>query len=147
MMRAQFIAGAIALLLASCASIFPAPQTPAQAVYEMKAGFLVALHAADDYAALPPCPAQPLCSDTDTVAAIKVSANAAQASLDAAQAVVTNPAFAHGDELLKTGGSVAALVTQLRATITALESENRDPNAEEWAALNAQISAALAALE
>jgi hypothetical protein len=112
MMRAQFIAAAIALLLASCANIFPAPQTPAQAVYEMKAGFLVTLRAADDYAALPRCPAQPLCSDADTVAAIKVSATAAQASLDAAQAVVTDPAFANGDALQKAvtaaNGAVAA---------------------------------------
>jgi hypothetical protein len=112
MMRAQFIAAAIALLLASCANIFPAPQTPAQAVYEMKAGFLVTLHAADEYAGLPRCPAQPLCSDAKTVAAIKLSANAAEASLDAAQTVVTDPAFAKDDALQKAvtaaSGAVAA---------------------------------------
>jgi hypothetical protein len=101
MMRAQFIAVAIALLLASCASIFPAPQTPAQAVYETKAAFLVTLHVADDYAALPPCPAQPLCSDASTVAAIRMSAKATQASLDAAQTVITDPAFQNGDALQK----------------------------------------------
>ncbi|HEY4123761.1 MAG TPA: hypothetical protein VGM36_04050 [Rhizomicrobium sp.] len=100
-MRAQFIAVAIALLLASCASIFPAPQTPAQAVYETKAAFLVTLHVADDYAALPPCPAQPLCSDASTVAAIRMSAKATQASLDAAQTVITDPAFQNGDALQK----------------------------------------------
>lgn len=101
MMRAQFIAGIVALVLASCATIFPAPQTPAQSVYEAKAAFLVALRAADDYAALPRCPAQTVCSDADIVAAIRVSAKAAQASLDAAQIVVTDPAFKNGDALQK----------------------------------------------
>lgn len=112
MMRAQFIAGAIALLLASCANLFPAPQTSAQAVYESKAIFLVALRTADDYAALPRCPAEPLCSDADTVAAIRASAKAAQASLDAAQNVVTDLAFKNGDALEKSviaaNGAVAA---------------------------------------
>jgi hypothetical protein len=112
MMRAQFIAGAIALLLASCANIFPAPQTPAQAVYESKAAFLVALRIADRYAALPRCPAESLCSDAGTVAAIRTSAKAAQASLDAAQTAVTDPAFKNGDALAKSivaaDGAVAA---------------------------------------
>jgi hypothetical protein len=112
MMRAQFIAGAIALVLASCANLFPAPQTPAQAVYESKAAFLVALRAADDYAALPRCPAEPLCSDADIAAAIRTSAKAARASLDAAQSAVTDPAFKNGDALEKSivaaNGAVAA---------------------------------------
>lgn len=120
MMRAQFIAATIALLLASCANIFPAPQTPAQAVYEMKAGFLVTLHAADDYAALPRCPAQPLCSDANIVAATKVSANAAQASLDAAQAVVTDPAFANGDALQKAVAAAHGAVAAFAAVTTQL---------------------------
>jgi hypothetical protein len=120
MMRAQFIAGAIALLLASCANLFPAPQTPAQAVYESKAAFLVALRTADDYAALPRCPAEPICADADMIAAIRISAKAAQASLDAAQSVVTDPAFKNGDALEKSvvaaNGAVnafAAIAAQL----------------------------------
>lgn len=130
MMRAQFIAGAIALMLASCASIFPAPQTPAQTVYEMKAGFLVALHAADDYAALPRCPAQPLCSDANKIAAIKVSANAARASLDAAQTVVTDPAFAHGDALQKAITAANGAVAAFGAVIPQLPTAklNGDPS-------------------
>jgi hypothetical protein len=115
MMRAQFIAGAVALLLASCANIFPAPQTPAQAVYESKAAFLVALRAADDYAALPRCPAEPLCSDADTIAAIRISAKAAQASLDAAQRVVTDPAFKIGDALEKSVVAATGAVTAFAA--------------------------------
>jgi hypothetical protein len=120
MMRAQFIAGAVALLLASCANLFPAPQTPAQAVYESKAAFLVALRTADDYAALPRCPAEPICADADMIAAIRISAKAAQASLDAAQSVVTDPAFKNGDALEKSvvaaNGAVnafAAIAAQL----------------------------------
>lgn len=122
-MRVQFIAGAVALLLASCAGIFPSPQTPAQAVYEAKAAFLVALRTADAYTALPRCPEAPVCSDPATIAAIKVSAKAAQASLDAAQAVVTGSAFANGDVLQKAvaaaDGAVeafAAVAAQLPAT-------------------------------
>lgn len=127
MMRAQFIAGAIALLLASCANLFPAPQTPAQAVYESKAAFLVALRAADDYAALPSCPLQPLCSDADTVAAIRVSAKAAQASLDAAQNVVTDPAFKNGDALQKSVVAAKGAVAAFAAITAQLPSNGATP--------------------
>jgi hypothetical protein len=120
MMRVQFIAGAIALLLASCASIFPPPETPAQAVYQTKATFLVALRAAGDYAALPRCPAEPLCSDEGTVSAIRVSAKAAQASLDAAQAVVTDPSFANGDALEKSIVAANGAVSAFAAVIAQL---------------------------
>lgn len=115
MMRAQFIAGAVALLLASCANLFPAPQTPAQAVYESKAAFLVALRTADDYAALPRCPAEPICADADMIAAIRISAKAAQASLDAAQSVVTDPAFKNGDALEKSVAAADGAVTAFAA--------------------------------
>ena len=115
MMRAQFIAGAVALLLASCANLFPAPQTPAQAVYESKAAFLVALRTADDYAALPRCPAEPICADADMIAAIRISAKAAQASLDAAQSVVTDPAFKNGDALEKSAAAADGAVTAFAA--------------------------------
>ena len=124
MMRAQFIAATIALLLASCANIFPAPQTPAQAVYETKAAFLVALRTADAYAALPRCPAQPLCSDASAVAAIKTSARAAQASLDAAQAVVTDPAFANGDTLQKTIAAATGAVSAFAAITAQLPAQS-----------------------
>jgi hypothetical protein len=127
MMRAQFIAGAVALLLASCANIFPAPQTPAQAVYESKAAFLVALRAADDYAALPRCPAEPLCSDADTIAAIRISAKAAQASLDAAQSVVTDPAFKNGDALEKSVVAATGAVTAFAAIAAQLPAKGTTP--------------------
>jgi hypothetical protein len=127
MMRAQFIAGAVALLLASCAGFFPAPQTPAQAVYESKAAFLVALRAADDYAALPRCPAQPLCSDADTIAAIRMSAGAAQASLDAAQSVVADPAFRNGDALQKSVVAANSAVAAFAAIAARLPTKGTTP--------------------
>lgn len=55
-------------------------------------------------------------------------------------------ALAALDEILRAGGSVADLIAQLKATIAALQAENRDPNVDEWKALNAQISSAMAAL-
>jgi hypothetical protein len=127
MMRAQFIAAAVALVLASCANLFPAPQTPAQAVYESKTAFLVALRAADDYAALPRCPAQPLCSDADTVAAIRISAKAAQASLDAAQSVVTDPDFKNGDALQKSIVAANGAVTAFAAIAANLPTKGTAP--------------------
>jgi hypothetical protein len=114
-------------LLASCANIFPAPQTPAQAVYESKAAFLVALRAADDYAALPRCPAEPLCSDADTIAAIRISAKAAQASLDAAQSVVTDPAFKNGDALEKSVVAATGAVTAFAAIAAQLPAKGTTP--------------------
>jgi hypothetical protein len=122
-MRAQFIAGTVALLLASCANLFPAPQTPAQAVYEVKAAFLVALHTADDYAALPRCPATPICSDAATVAAIRTSAKAVQASLDAAQAVVTDPNFRTGDVLQKAIAAADGAVNAFTAVTAQLPTQ------------------------
>lgn len=122
-MRAQFIAGAVALLLVSCAKLFPAPQSPAQAVYESKAAFLVALHAAGGYAALPRCPAQPLCADANIVADIKSSATAAQASLDAAQSVVTGPAFRNGDTRAKAVAAAIGAVAAFAAITAALPTE------------------------
>jgi hypothetical protein len=55
-------------------------------------------------------------------------------------------ALAALDELLKAGGNAAALIAQLRATIAALQAENRDPTAAEWKALNSQIADAMEAL-
>ncbi len=115
-MRIQFLAGAMALLLVACADIFPAPQSPAQAVFEAKAAFLVTLRVAGDYAGLPRCPAQPLCSDAKTVTALRSSAEAARISLDAAQQVVTDPAF-KGDALTKASIAASGAVAAFAALI------------------------------
>jgi len=55
-------------------------------------------------------------------------------------------ALAALDEILKAGGDAASLLAQLRTTISAFQSENRDPTEAEWNALNAQIAAAMEGL-
>jgi hypothetical protein len=55
-------------------------------------------------------------------------------------------ALAALDEILKAGGNAAALLAQLRTTISAFQAEKRDPTAAEWQALNAQIATAMKAL-
>jgi hypothetical protein len=55
-------------------------------------------------------------------------------------------ALAALDEILKAGGNAATLIAQLRATVAAFQSENRDPTEAEWNALNAQIASAVQAL-
>lgn len=55
-------------------------------------------------------------------------------------------ALAALDEILKAGGNAAALLAQLRTTISALQAEKRDPTDAEWQALNVQIAAAMEAL-
>lgn len=55
-------------------------------------------------------------------------------------------ALAALDEILKAGGNAAALLAQLRTTISALQAEKRDPTDAEWQALNVQIAAAVEAL-
>lgn len=127
-MRTQFIAGAIALLLVSCADFLPQPQTPAQAVYEAKAAFLIALHTVDDYAALPRCPAQPVCADAGKIAAIRTAARAVQTSLDAAQLVVTSPSFQTGDVLQKAVAAADGAVKAFAALTAQLPAEKRGVN-------------------
>jgi hypothetical protein len=55
-------------------------------------------------------------------------------------------ALAALDEILKAGGNAAALLAQLRTTISAFQAEKRDPTEVEWQALNTQIAAAMEAL-
>lgn len=42
--------------------------------------------------------------------------------------------------------AVVNIAKNLRITLTAMQDEKRDPSAEEWAAINAQIAEALAML-
>ncbi|HTO39510.1 MAG TPA: hypothetical protein VL026_00930 [Rhizomicrobium sp.] len=49
-------------------------------------------------------------------------------------------------EILKAGGNAMVLVGQIQSTIGVLQAEKRDPSSAEWEALNAQIAAAMAAL-
>jgi hypothetical protein len=55
-------------------------------------------------------------------------------------------ALAALDEILKAGGNAAALLAQLRTTISAFQAEKRDPTDAEWQALNFQIATAMEAL-
>lgn len=55
-------------------------------------------------------------------------------------------ALAALDEILKAGGNAAALLAQLRTTISTFQAEKRDPTDAEWQALNAQIATAMEAL-
>lgn len=88
----------IALLAASlsaCSSLgFSAPKTPAQAVYAAKGTFLATVLVANQYKALPPCGGTDvLCSSPAVVTKLQLAANAGKATLDAAEATVTDPAF------------------------------------------------------
>lgn len=91
----QAFIGMLCLLLACCS--LPPPQSPAQSVYQMKAGFLVSLKVAEHYVSLPPCPATPLCADQNIVDKVLLAAHAAKTALDAAESTVTDPAFAQQD--------------------------------------------------
>jgi hypothetical protein len=88
---------AAAGFLAGCSSLgLPTPKTPKQAVYAADAGFLAAVTVADNYKNLPSCgaTASPICADQAVVAKIRLSANAADATLKAAEATVQDPHFA-----------------------------------------------------
>ncbi len=47
------------------------------------------------------------------------------------------------EQLIQAGTAASAILLQLKATVTAMQNENRDPTQAEWAALHAQIKAAL----
>lgn len=49
--------------------------------------------------------------------------------------------------LVAAGTTVTTAVSQLTAQLQLFHSENRDPSAAEWAALNAQLLSALQALQ
>lgn len=49
--------------------------------------------------------------------------------------------------VLAAGAEVSTAVGQITASLKAMQAENRDPSAAEWAALNAQLLAALAGLQ
>lgn len=87
---------AAALLLSSCASLgLPTPKTPRQAVYAADGAFLAAVTIANDYKALPDCVSNGpiLCKNAAVVEKIKLGANAADATLKAAENTVKDPNF------------------------------------------------------
>jgi hypothetical protein len=107
----------MALVLAGCQTLgLASSPTPAQSVFAAKETFLAAVVVADKYKALPTCTAPMVtivCKKDSVVVALQKAANAANASLDAAQATVTDPTFAGGDvaqkALLAAQNAVVAL--------------------------------------
>ena len=82
--------GALLLAVAGCAT---APQTPAQAVYQVQGTYAAALQIAVTYKQLPPCqqggPA--LCSDKAIVTKLQKADDVAYAALTAAQNTARTP--------------------------------------------------------
>jgi hypothetical protein len=86
---------ATAVALSACSTANQPPQvTAAQDVYALRGTFDAALKTANAYAALPACTAtgSPVCSDGTAVLKLQAIADAASASLSAAEASVRNPA-------------------------------------------------------
>jgi hypothetical protein len=50
------------------------------------------------------------------------------------------------EQIIQVGTSAWGIIQSMKTSVTAMQAENRDPNPEEWAALNAQIKAALGQL-
>lgn len=91
--KKRLLAIATAVALISCTTP-PAPQSPAQAVFALKASEGAALAFALQYKALPPCaaPVHPvICSDTAVVAKIQEQDKAASFAIDEAEKIIRNP--------------------------------------------------------
>lgn len=89
-------AAVLIAFLASCASLgIPAPKTPRQAVFAADGAFLAAVTIANDYKALPDCVSNGpvLCKDPAILEKIRLGANAADATLKAAENTVRDPNF------------------------------------------------------
>lgn len=98
-MRKFAIAALAAISLAGCETISgwiedkapTPPETPEQIVFATKASFAAALALAVQYETLPRCAPEAAvapCSDVESVKTLRLSFNAASASLDAAETVV-----------------------------------------------------------
>lgn len=99
----------------------PAPQSPAQAVYEATGAYAGALSAAVAYRRLPPCGAAgapAVCADAAVVAKLRAADTVAEATLHAAQVTVTTGASAgvQAEAVAAAQGAVASL-TALTATL------------------------------
>lgn len=105
---AAFVAALV--LLAGCAS---APQSPAQAVYQVQGQYAAALAAAVAYRELPTCVpgGPPLCSSPPIVAKLQAADNVAYAALSAAQGIVRAPGA---------GASIPGAIAAAREAIGAL---------------------------
>lgn len=99
----------------------PAPQSPAQAVYEATGAYAGALAAAVAYRQLPACGAvgaPVVCADPAVVAKLRAADTVAEATLHAAQVTVTTGASAgvQAEAVAAAQGAVASL-TVLTTTL------------------------------
>lgn len=120
-MKRIWLTIALTVGLASCNGVQtpPAPKTPAQTVFELKAGEGVALAIFVKYKALPSCalPAHPvLCSDPAIVAKVQGIDAIAARSIDTAETAVRTPGF--GTDTLQSlvAGAQAAVSLLTSAT-------------------------------
>jgi hypothetical protein len=112
MRKPILLAAALALELAACTSSLPAPQSPAQAVYESKLALADQIAIEVEYATLPRCVtgAPALCSSPATMKAMHDARLQARATLNVAEGVVTGKI---------TGVAPSAAVAQAQAAIAA----------------------------
>lgn len=108
-MKKLFASAVLALFLTACAL---APQSPAQAVYQAKTDYAIALTAAVAYKRLPPCPtASKVCSDPKIVKQLQAADTAAAALLDGAEVTVRQG-----------GGNAQMAITAAQQAVAALTS-------------------------
>lgn len=115
-------AGAFLLVGTSgCASLgigLPAPQTPAQAVYELAGSYNAALSVAVAYKSLPACGTGPvICSDAGIVAKLQRADDVAEPAIKSAEAAVRVPGF--GSDALATSVAAAQNAVSAFVAITA----------------------------
>ena len=117
-MKRFLLAAVMAASLAGCAAI--APESPQQAVFQVKSGYATALTAAVAYKKLPGCkvPVQQPCSDAKVVAQMQKADNVAAGALDAAEAAVRTPGFGKNAVTSALGAARAALAAFVSITST-----------------------------
>ena len=123
----KILASAIILSLASCGAPSitapPAPKTPAQVVFEVKASEGAALAIFIRYKALPSCaPANhpPICSDAALVAKVQQADVVAAKAIDTAETAVRTPGFG-ADTISTLLASAQAAVGYLTSSTQALK--------------------------
>lgn len=114
-----FLAALVAVILAACATV--QPQTPAQAVYQVKSNYAAALEVAVAYTRLPRCTEPvtvPICSRYDVIVRLQQADRAAAPALDAAEKVVRAPdAGANPQTAILAAQQAVAALTAITSTL------------------------------
>lgn len=110
---------ALAIALSACQSfsVPPAPKSPAQAVFELKAAEGTALVYANAYKSLPTCPISPVCKTDKVVDSLKTADSVAVSAIDKAEVLVRNPVF-RDDPVAKKALSAAITAVSALTEIT-----------------------------